>query len=49
MGYLFMLRRTEEIFCDSMRAKAFSFGDRMELSDKQEAALLRIEEKVYAT
>ena len=39
----------EEEFCDSMRAKVLTYGDRMTLSDAQEAALLRIEEKVYAS
>ena len=43
------LTEWEESFCDSMRTKALSFGDRMKLSDKQDAALLRIEEKVYST
>jgi len=39
----------EETFCDDLRTRMLAYGDRMRLSDKQEAVVMRIEAKVYAT
>ena len=38
----------EEEFLDSMREKVLTYGIRLNLSDKQEDVLERIESKVYA-
>ena len=42
------LTQWENDFCDSMREKVLTYGLRLNLSDKQEDVLSRIENKVYA-
>ena len=43
------LTQWEEEFLEDMRHKVDSYGEDIELSEKQEAILHRIEAKVYAT
>ena len=43
------LTQWEEDFLDSMREKVLAYGLHLNLSDKQEEVLSRIETKVYAT
>jgi hypothetical protein len=41
------LSQWEEEFCDDMRTRLLTYGDKITVSDKQEAVLLRIETKLY--